>query len=58
MFDLELNPASTQGHDALSRDGRHVEIKLTQGKNVAIRHEPEQLIVLHRPRSFVQLKRQ
>ena len=49
MFDLDLNPASTQGHDARARDGRQVEIKLTQGRGVAIRHEPENLIVLHRP---------
>lgn len=49
MFDLSLNPASTQGHDARARDGRQVEIKLTQGRGVAIRHEPEHLIVLHRP---------
>jgi Family of unknown function (DUF6998) len=50
MFDLELNAASTQGHDAISKDGRQVEIKLTQGKGVAIRHEPEHLLVLHRPK--------
>lgn len=49
IFDLELNPASTMGHDARSRCGRNVEIKLTQGRSVAIRHEPEHLIVLHRP---------
>lgn len=49
IFDLELNPASTMGHDARSRCGRNVEIKLTQGRGVAIRHEPEHLIVLHRP---------
>ncbi|MGR3633149.1 MAG: DUF6998 domain-containing protein [Limimaricola soesokkakensis] len=30
-------------------NGRNVEIKLTQGRSVAIRHEPEHLIVLHRP---------
>ena len=51
MFDLELNPASTHGHDARAHDGRQVEIKLTQGRGVAIRHEPEHLIVLHRPAS-------
>jgi len=51
MFDLDLNPASTQGHDAVARDGRRVEIKLTQGAAVAIRHEPDHLIVLHRPKS-------
>lgn len=50
MFDLDLNTASTLGHDALSKDGRKVEIKLTQGRGVAIRHEPEHLIVLHRPK--------
>lgn len=50
MFDLELNAASTQGHDAISQDGRQVEIKLTQGKGVAIRHEPEHLLVMHRPK--------
>ena len=50
MFDLDLNPASTLGHDAESRDGRAVEIKLTQGSGVAIRHQPDHLIVLQRPR--------
>ena len=50
IFDLDLNPASTLGHDARSQDGRNVEIKLTQGRGVAIRHEPEHLIVLHRPK--------
>ncbi|MEC9344628.1 MAG: hypothetical protein VYB54_00270 [Pseudomonadota bacterium] len=49
MFGLRLNPASTLGHDAIAADGRQVEIKLTQGKGIAIRHEPEHLIVLHRP---------
>jgi len=50
MFDLDLNRASTLGHDAQARDGRPVEIKLTQGDDVAIRHEPGHLIVLQRPR--------
>ena len=48
MFDLDLHTASTRGHDAQAKDGRQVEIKLTQGKSVAIRHEPEHLIVLCR----------
>jgi len=48
MFDLELLRASTMGHDAMARDGRRVEIKLTQGKSTALRHEPEHLIVLQR----------
>ncbi|WP_436277797.1 DUF6998 domain-containing protein [Paracoccus methylarcula] len=50
MFDLELNPASTKAHYAQARDGRRVEIKLTQGKGVSIRHEPEHLLVLCRPK--------
>jgi hypothetical protein len=48
MFDLNLNVASTKGYDALCLVGRHVEIKLTQGKSVAIRHEPKLLLVLSR----------
>ena len=47
MFDLDLNPASNHCHDA--RDDRQVEIKLTRGRGVAIRHEPEHLTVLQRP---------
>jgi hypothetical protein len=50
MFDLTLVTASTQAHDALTRDGRRVEIKLTQGDSTGIRHPPEHLIVLHRPK--------
>lgn len=50
MFDLELNPASTLGHDAISSSGKKVEVKLTQGERIGIRHEPEHLIVLRRPK--------
>ena len=50
MFDLDLNPASTLGHDARAPDGRNVEIKLTQGATVAFRHEPEHALILHRPK--------
>jgi hypothetical protein len=48
MFDLNLLPGSSKGHDATARDGRNVEVKFTQGASVAIRHEPDHLIVLHR----------
>lgn len=48
MFDLDLVRGSTMGHDAKTRSGRNVEIKLTQGNVVAIRHEPEHLLVLQR----------
>lgn len=38
MFDIELVPASTSGHDAIAGDGRQVEIKATYGSSaVAIR---------------------
>jgi hypothetical protein len=38
MFDVELVPASSAGHDAIARDGRQVEIKATYGSSgVAIR---------------------
>lgn len=50
IFDLNLNTASTLRHDAKAPDGKNVEIKLTQGRGVAIRHEPDHLIVLHRPK--------
>lgn len=50
MFDLDLNPASTLSHDAKLRDGRDMEMNLTQGTGVAIRHEPEHMIVLHHPK--------
>ena len=50
IFDLDLKPASSPGHDAKTRDGRDVEIKLTQGTSVGIRREPDHLIVLHRPK--------
>lgn len=48
MFDLNLLRGSNKGHDATARDGRNVEVKLTQGKSVSIRHEPDHLIVLQR----------
>jgi len=45
-YTLTLLPASTEIHDAQSLDGRLVQIKATQGKSVALRAEPEHLIVL------------
>lgn len=50
IFDLDLNAASTQGHDAVAPDGRSVEIKFTQGRRVAFRHCPDHALVLARPR--------
>lgn len=45
-YGLELLCCSAECHDALAPDGRKVQIKATQGKSVALRHEPEHLIVL------------
>lgn len=53
MFGLDLNRASTKGYDAVSADGRLVEIKLTQAKSIAIRHQPEHLLVLSRPKGMM-----
>ncbi len=45
-YGVELLQASTETHDALSKDGKLIQIKATQGKNIGIRSEPEHLIVL------------
>jgi len=50
MFGLNLMLASTLGHDAKAPDGRQVEIKLTQRTSVALRHPPDHMIALHRPK--------
>ena len=47
MFGLELLTASAPGHDAVTDDGRRVQIKFTQGTGgVALRAEPDHLLVL------------
>ena len=45
-YDLELLAASTERHDARARDGRMVQVKATQGRSVALRSEPDHLLVL------------
>lgn len=45
-YGLELFTASTEGHDAQTKDGKLVQIKATQGRSVALRSKPEHLIVL------------
>jgi len=45
-YNLRLLRPSTDGHDALTTDGRHVEIKITQGTRVALRKRPDHLLVL------------
>lgn len=45
-YDLKLYTASQETHDAVSSGGNQIQIKATQGKSVALRAEPEFLIVL------------
>jgi hypothetical protein len=46
-FGLTLYPSSAKTHDAKSKDGRKVQIKLTGGnKSVALSSKPDYLIVL------------
>ena len=45
-YGIELLPASAEGHDAKAPDGTLVQIKATQARSVALRSEPEHLIVL------------
>lgn len=46
MYDIELLPASTPAHDAVSSDCRNIQIKMTQGKSIGLREQPDYLIVL------------
>lgn len=45
-YDLELLPCSTECHDAQTRDGRLVQVKATQGDRVALRAQPDHLLVI------------
>ncbi len=45
-YGLELLPASAEKHDAVTTDGRMVQIKITQTDRVSIYSEPDYLIVL------------
>lgn len=45
-YDLKLHSASAEKHDAVTQDGRQVQIKATQASTVALRAEPELLLVL------------
>lgn len=45
-YDIKLLPASTEKHDARTKDGRLVQIKATQGSSVGLRSEPDYLIVI------------
>ena len=45
-YDLTLLPNSTKTHDAVSKDGRLVQIKATQVKGTSISSEPDYVIVI------------
>lgn len=45
-YDLELLPASTEAHDAITKDNSLVQIKATQGRSIGIRSQPNHLIVI------------
>ncbi|MDX5362980.1 MAG: hypothetical protein LPJ91_02330 [Pseudazoarcus pumilus] len=45
-YGLSLFPGSTEVHDACAPNGVSVQVKATQGKSVALRAEPEHLLVL------------
>jgi hypothetical protein len=45
-YDLILETASNKGFDAVTANGKQVEIKATQSKSVAFRSEPEHTIVI------------
>jgi hypothetical protein len=45
-YDLELMPASCPTYDAVSKDGKQIQIKATQVKSISLYSEPEYLIVL------------
>lgn len=46
LYGIDLSSASTSKHDGRAPDGRLVQIKATQGDSVALRAEPDYLIVL------------
>lgn len=53
-YGIDLLKGSSETHDGISPCGKMVQIKATQGNSVALRSEPEHLLVLkiHRNGSF------
>jgi hypothetical protein len=45
-YGLTLHAASSESHDATAPNGWLVQVKATQGKSVALRSEPQHLLVL------------
>ena len=49
MFDLDLTKGSTKSHDAVTKQGKNIQIKLTQtNRKIGINSEPEHLVVLQK----------
>ena len=45
-YNLELLPTGSECHDAVSSDGKMVQIKITQTQRVALSSKPDHLLVL------------
>ena len=45
-YNLKLLPEASKTHDAVTTDGKYVQIKVTQGRHVGLYEEPECLLVL------------
>jgi len=45
-YGLTLLPSSAETHDAITIDGKKVQIKATQARGVGLRSEPDYLIVI------------
>ena len=45
-YGLKLMPASNKGYDAVTGNGKQVEIKATQSESVSFRSEPEHTVII------------
>lgn len=45
-YQLELMPPSNKGYDAITKDGKEIEIKATQASSVSFRSCPEHAIII------------
>lgn len=46
-YNLKLLPSSSKRHDAITSDGRNIQIRTTQGnRSISLRSEPDNLIVI------------
>ena len=45
-YKLKLLPEASKTHDAITADGKYVQIKVTQGRRIGLYEKPEYLLVL------------